>query len=281
MASDNQPGAQVVPALAKIDDDDEHKWVKCAPAISGSVALPVPADPANSQVQIAVARVENDDLAEAANDVTAESMEPADAGFNEGDVSRVRARVVPVDLPPPPFERVRRLDVSCKRLAAHPTPVTSSFKISTLAEAEAYHLHELVGDWIIRVGTETMTVRVPSDEIHVYTTDKVIKGAPTVKRRHHKNEVRHFDIVRARLMQLIFPTIVRKPTKIIRGNDRDSVELLATLEKGRKFIIVLERDEQAPPKAKHVMYRLRTAFEADERYWRQQMNKKSIPWPPK
>src|SRR5262245_34586747 len=116
MASDEQPGVLVMPALAEIENDEEHTWIVTAagggsvvasampavPTVAEETALPIDpvptaVEPATSEVQVAVARAHNDGA----------DPEPQ-SSFD--DVSHTRAKVEPK---PTPFVRVRRLDVAC------------------------------------------------------------------------------------------------------------------------------------------------------------------------
>jgi hypothetical protein len=224
--------------------------------------------PAGVQVTPALALIETD-----YDEVWQDVPEPA---FE--DVSQVQPVVVRVR---PPFVRVRRLDANCKRLARAAIPPPSSHKIDQLAEAEAYHLHNMVGDWIVRCREETVIVRIDPNEIHPYTCEKERQpNAPRVRRRHHKHEERYFDVGRARLMDQIFPTIVA-PARALPTRQHGSVQLLSHEFRKRRILVHLDLDEKAPTAATLRMFRLRSAYAPDGNQVHELMRGKPTGWPPK
>lgn len=104
-------------------------------------------------------------------------------------------------------------------------PIASRF-IDDATGARAYYLFRLVGDHRFMVGEVEIVVRFNAEEIHLFTRDSTGPiPASEVVRRSDAREVRRFDLVRARALDLVLPTI-RRPVKALRAKDPRCVQLI-------------------------------------------------------
>ena len=105
-------------------------------------------------------------------------------------------------------------------------PIASRF-IDDATGARAYYLFRLVGDHRFLVGEVEIVVRFNAEEIHLFTRDSngPFPASEIVRRGGGAKEARRFDLVRARALDLVLPTLQR-PVKALRAKDPRCVQLI-------------------------------------------------------
>ena len=154
-------------------------------------------------------------------------------------------------------------------------PIASRF-IDTRDDALSYYEHRLVGDHPVTLrGGIPMVVRFNREEIHLFTEKRTPCPPDCVTHRPgaRSREVRCFSVERARMLDLVIPTIVA-PITALRA--RTGTKLFGPPEQGssRRLCVVVTPGDR--------VYFVRTAFPVNPTGFKNALRSDPpTPWPPR
>jgi hypothetical protein len=157
-------------------------------------------------------------------------------------------------------------------------PIAARF-IDTAWDARSYYAHKLVApsDHAVDVrGTEVL-IRFNAEEIHLFTEtikpgDPACGPADLVVRMGGK-ETRRFSIARARMLDLVLPTI-ENPARVVAAKGPGVLLLGPADPSARRLGIVLA------PSRGDAAYYARTSFEVTPSEFNAHLRARPRPWPP-
>jgi hypothetical protein len=156
-------------------------------------------------------------------------------------------------------------------------PIAARF-IDTCDDARAYYAFRLVGEHPVSVGGVSLVVRFNREETHLFTdTRNPCPPGDVVRRLGVSGEVRCFAVERARLLDLILPTI-KAPVVALRANIPGGVMLLGPPDpaSARRLCVVV-----APASREPGIWFVRTAYPMSPRDFAAARRGRATPWPPR
>lgn len=155
-------------------------------------------------------------------------------------------------------------------------PIKARF-IDTCEDALAYYTFRLVGEHPVSVGEVPLLVRFNPEETHPFTDEREPCPPGDVVRRAGKSgEVRCFCAERARLLDLILPTIIA-PVTALRAKMPGRVMLLGPPDPALRRLCVIV----APLAKEPGVWFVRTAYPMSPKAFAAARRGPSVAWPPK
>jgi hypothetical protein len=155
-------------------------------------------------------------------------------------------------------------------------PIASRF-IETREDALSYYAHKLVGDHRVDVGGVAMVVRFNAEEIHLFTDRRAPCPAGDVMARAGRSrEIRCFSAQRARMLELVLPTI-QAPAVAHEAKMEGGVKLFGPAARSaQRLCIIVASDREAN------VYFVRTAYPVSPKdFAAARSSGHAAPWPPK
>lgn len=155
-------------------------------------------------------------------------------------------------------------------------PIEARF-IDTCEDAQSYYAHKLIGDHLIEVRGVPVVVRFNAEETHVYTDTRNPCPPADVVVRAGGRERRCLCRARARLMDLILPTL-SNPAKALKARTVSGAQLFGPEQASKQRICIVV----APASAGSNVYYVRTMFGVSPTdYARYLRTEPGVTWPSK
>ncbi len=155
-------------------------------------------------------------------------------------------------------------------------PIRSRF-IDTREDACAYYAFRLVGDHPVSVQGVSVVVRFNPEETHLFTdTRSPCPSGDVVRRAGASGELRCFSAERARLLDLILPTIAA-PVVTLRATISSGAMLLGPPDPSARRLCVVV----APSARDRGLWFVRTSYPVSPKDFAAARRGRAVPWPPK
>lgn len=155
-------------------------------------------------------------------------------------------------------------------------PIASRF-IETREDALAYYTHKLVGDHRVDIGGIAIVVRFNAEEIHLFTDCRApCPPRDVMARAGRSREIRCFSGQRARMLDLVLPTI-QAPAVAHEAKMEGGVKLFGPADRSaQRLCIIVASGREAN------VYFVRTAYPVSPRdFAAARSSGHAAPWPPK